>query len=532
MPDLLTDELGQTFQITEEDKMCRTKGHQCIIANIGVVRSIAAFLSTSLGPTGMDKILQSKDDDIVVTNDGATILKEMEMTENPISRLIVQLSESQDEEIGDGTTGVVVLASALLGQAQILLGQGIHPVKISEGFELALECAVKHLNEISEEICDLRETMMKAAKTSLGSKIVSKSLEKFAEICTSAVLMVADTERKDLDFELINIEGKVGRDISDTTLVKGVVLNKEISHPQMKKKIEDGRIALLSCPFEPPKLKTKHSLIIGNAKEYKELEEYERRKFTEMIESVRKSGANIVMCQWGFDDEANSLLMENDLPAVRWVGGHELELLAVHTGGSIIARFEDLDESDLGKASIREESLGTENDKIIVVENPERSRAVTILVRGANDLVIEEAKRSIRDALCAVRNILTNNRIVYGGGSSEMSCSLSLEEEAGKYSGEEQEAILGFGRALEEIPLCLARNSGYNPIEYSSDLRKLQMESKNFRLGVDCLDVGEQDMKKLGVFDALSSKIRQFQMATQLVTMVLKIDNVISDFYD
>ncbi|KAG5860092.1 t-complex protein 1 subunit epsilon [Encephalitozoon hellem] len=532
MSDLLTDELGQTFQITDEEKTCRTKGNQCILANIGVVKSIATFLSTSLGPTGMDKILQSKDDDIVVTNDGATILKEMEMTENPISRLIVQLSESQDEEIGDGTTSVVVLASALLDQAQVLLGQGVHPIKISEGFELALEHTIEHLSEISEEISDLKETMMKAAKTSLGSKIVYKSLEKFAEICTSAVLMVADMERKDLDFELINIESKVGRDISDTTLVKGVVLNKEFSHPQMKKEVKDGRIALLSCPFEPPKLKTKHSLVISNPKEYKELEEYEKRKFVEMIESVKRSGANVVMCQWGFDDEANSLLMENDLPAVRWVGGHELELLAVHTGGSIIARFEDLEKSDVGSAEIREESLGTENDKIIVVENSERSRAVTILVRGANDLVIEEAKRSVRDALCAVRNILTNDRIVYGGGSSEMSCSLALERVAEEYSGEERAAILGFGRALEEIPLCLARNSGYNPVEYSSDLRRLQMESKNSYLGVDCLGAGEKDMRVLGVFDALSSKVRQLQMATQLVTMVLKIDNVISDFYD
>ncbi|CAD25459.1 T COMPLEX PROTEIN 1 EPSILON SUBUNIT [Encephalitozoon cuniculi GB-M1] len=532
MSDLLTDELGQAFQITDEDKGCRIKGQQCILANIGVVRSIATFLSTSLGPTGMDKILQSKDEDIVVTNDGATILKEMEMTENPISRLIVQLSESQDEEIGDGTTSVVVLASALLDQAQALLGQGVHPIKISEGFEVGLGHAVEHLSEISEEISDLKETMMKAAKTSLGSKIVYKSLERFAEICTDAVLMVADMERKDLDFELINIESKVGRDLSSTALIKGIVINKEFSHPQMKKEVKDGRIALLSCPFEPPKLKTKHSLVISNPKEYKELEEYEKKKFAEMIESIKRSGSNIVMCQWGFDDEANSLLMENGLPAVRWVGGHELELLAVHTGGSIVARFEDLEESDLGKARVREESLGTENDKIIVVENEGCSKAVTILVRGANDLVIEEAKRSIRDALCAVRNILTNSRIVYGGGSSEMSCSLALERIATGYSGEEREAILGFGRALEEIPLCLARNSGHDPIGYSSDLRKLQMESKNFHLGVDCLGDGEQDMKKLGVFDALSSKIRQFQMATQLVTMVLKIDNVVSDFHD
>lgn len=532
MADLLTDELGQAFQIGDDDRTCRVRGHECVVASIGVVKSIAALLSTSLGPTGMDKILQSKDDDIVVTNDGATILKEMEMTENPVSRLIVQLSESQDEEVGDGTTGVVVIASALLEQAQALLAQGIHPIKVSEGFELALGHAVEHLQEISEEIGDVRETMIRAARTSLGSKIVDKAVERFAEICTDAVLMVADMERRDVDFELINVEGKVGRDVSDTVLVKGVVINKEFSHPQMEKEVVDGRIALLSCPFEPPKLKTKHSLVISSPQDYKELEEYERKKFAEMIESIKRSGANVVMCQWGFDDEANSLLMENKLPAVRWVGGHELELLAVHTGGSIIARFEDLSEGDIGRARVHEESLGTESDKIIVVENEGGSRAVTVLVRGANELMIEEAKRSIRDALCAVRNVLTNTRVVYGGGSSEMACSLSLETFAEKHSGEDHEAVLAFGRALEEIPLCLARNSGLDPIGCSSELRRQQVESKNPYLGVDCLGAGEQDMRKLGVFDALGSKTRQLQMATQLVTMILKIDNVISDFSD
>lgn len=529
MSDLLTDELGQAFQISDENNVSRIRGYQCVVANINTVRSIARFLSSSLGPTGMDKILQSKDDDVTVTNDGATIVREMEMTENPISRLIVQLSESQDEEIGDGTTSIVILAAGLLEQAQHLLQQGIHPIRISESFEVALGHVVSHLESISDEIVDMRGTMEKAARTSLGSKIVSKSLEKFAWICTEAVLKVGDMERKDVDFELINIEGKVGRDVSDTQLISGVVINKEFSHPQMSKEVKEGRIALLSCPFEPPKLKTKHNVVISNAGEYKSLAEYERRKFVEMIERVQGSGANVVMCQWGFDDEANSLLMENGVPAVRWVGGHELELLAVHTRGSIVARFEDLEASDVGTGSVREESLGTENDKVIVVENMDGDGTITILVRGANELVIEEAKRSIRDGLCAVRNILTNSRIVYGGGSCEMSCSISLEKFSSSYCGEDQQGILGFGRALEEIPLCLARNSGYDPVSYLSSLRKQQVEEKNPRIGVDCLETGERDMRECGVFDALSSKIRQIQMATQLVTMILKIDDVVSE---
>jgi T-complex protein 1 subunit epsilon len=528
MTSLLTDELGQAFQITEDAKNARIKGNQCITANINTVRSIAHFLSTSLGPTGMDKILQSKDDNITVTNDGATILKEMEMTENPISRLIVQLSESQDEEIGDGTTSIVVLASALLVQAQALLDHGIHPIRISEGFEIALGLTIDHLTGISEEITDVREMMRMAARTSLGSKIVSKSLERFADICTEAVWAVADLSRKDVNFDLINVESKIGKDVSDTALVRGVIINKEFSHPQMEKEIRDARIALLSCPFEPPKLKTKHSLIISKAEDYGQLEEYERNTFLEMIESIKKSGANLVMCQWGFDDEANSLLMENSLPAVRWVGGHELELIAVHIGASIVARFEDLREDCLGRASVTEHSMGTESDKVIVVEGSESTRTVTILVRGANDLVIEEAKRSIRDALCAARNILVNSRVVYGGGSSELSSSLVLESLSQGHTGEDEQVILGFARALEEIPFVLARNSGHEPLLYLSDLRKQQREEKNPCLGVDCLGIGEKDMRKLGVFDALNTKVRQLQMATQLVNMILKIDDVVA----
>ncbi|KAM0671593.1 subunit epsilon of t-complex protein 1 [Ordospora colligata] len=529
MAELLTDELGQAFEIADQDGSYCIKGHECISNNISVVRAIASFLSTSLGPTGMDKILQSEDDDIVVTNDGATILKNMGMHENPVSRMICQLSDSQDEEVGDGTTSVVIIAAALLKEAQALLAHGMHPIKISEAFELALGHAVQHLTDISEEIKDVRETMIKAAKTSLGSKIVSKSLDMFAEMCTDAVMMVADIDRKDVDFELISIEGKVGRDVSDSMLVKGVVINKEFSHPQMVKHVEDAKIALLSCPFEPPKLKTKHSLVISSTEEYRQLEEYEKNKFVEMIEKVKHSGANLVMCQWGFDDEANSMLMESNLPAVRWVGGHELELLAVHTGAFIIARFEDLQEGDLGSASVREECLGTENDRIIVVENNKCNKAVTVLIRGANDLIIEEAKRSVRDALCAVRNVITNTRVVYGGGSCEMACSLSLERYAEMHAGGDRLGILGFGRALEEIPLCLGRNSGYDAIRSILNLRKAQIDSKNHRIGVDCLGSGESDMKKLGIFDTLNSKVRQLQMATQLVTMIMKIDNVVSE---
>ncbi|KAF7684494.1 T-complex protein 1 subunit epsilon [Astathelohania contejeani] len=526
MENLLFDELGRTMAVTsDESSKHRIRGKECIKANIEIVRSIASLLSTSLGPNGMDKVLQSPDDDITVTNDGATILQCMEMTENPVSKLIVDLSKAQDDEIGDGTTSVVVLAGALLTEASKLLERGMHPIRIAAGFEKAFRLAKSHLSSISEDISGT-DILRQAARTSLGSKIVAKALDHFSSLCTEAVLAVADQERGDVDFELIKIESKIGRDISDTKLIHGVVLSKEFSHPQMQRSIEDAHIAVLACPFEPPKLKTKHDLKISNVEEYEKLDGYEKEKFEEMITCVKQSGANLVICQWGFDDEANSMLMEHSLPAIRWVGGAELEQVAVHTGAQIISRFIDLKKEDLGHASVHEEPLGTEDDHIIVVENGV-GKTVTILVRGGNNMAIEEAKRSIHDALCAVRNLIKNKRIVYGGGSNEISCSIFLEKQAGMLKGEERECVLGFGKALEEIPLCLAKNSGYSGVGYISEIRRKQIEENNHFIGVDCFENGKTNMKECGVFDTLNGKIHQLAMATQLVTMILKIDDVI-----
>jgi T-complex protein 1 subunit epsilon len=297
----------------------------------------------------------------------------------------------------------------------------------------------------------------------------------------------------------------------------------------MMKEVKDARIAILACPFEPPKVKTKHSLTISNVEDYKTLASYERETFIKMIQDVKNCGANVVVCQWGFDDEANSLLMENDLPAVRWVGGHEIELIAVHTNGSIISQFEHLTGDDLGRGSIKELSMGTESDKLIIIESGEHNkpRAVTILVRGGTEMVIEEAKRSIRDALCAARNVLFCDRVVYGGGSCEVSSSVRLQKEAESYLGEEEAAILAYSKALEEIPLALAKNSGYEPVPCLSEVRKKQVIGGIHSIGVDCLEEGEDDMKTCGVFDSLSSKKLQLEMATQFASMILKIDDVV-----
>lgn len=528
MPQILSDEFGQSFQL--QDDMVEVKGKECLFTNINTVKSIASFLSTSLGPTGMDKMLIDKDDRITVTNDGATILKEMDMTNNPISQLILQLSQSQDEEIGDGTTSIVILASAILEQSKKLIEKGMHPIRITEGFNTALNLALEHLYNISEEITDINATILKAAKTSLGSKIVSKitgNNDFLCNICVEAALAVADLLRKDLDLDLINIQSKAGKNVNETMLIKGILLKKEFSHPQMTKLHKNVKVALLSCPFEPPKLKNKNSLLIQSAEEYKNLEKYEKQVFREMIDSLKNSKTDLVMCQWGFDDEANSLLMQNNIPAVRWVGGHELGLMAAHIGAQIISRFEDLKEEHLGLANVREESIGTDSSKVIIVEGPSKSKAVTILVRGSTEYIIEECKRSLRDALCSIRNIIKNNRIVYGGGSSDMSISLFLDKKAKEFDSEEEETIRAFSRALLEIPIILARNSGYDSVAYVEKLKESHISTNDHTLGVDCMELGEKNMKKIGIFESLESKIRQIKMATDLVNMILKVNDVL-----
>ncbi|KAI9322759.1 T-complex protein 1 subunit epsilon [Dichotomocladium elegans] len=527
-----TDEYGRPFIIVREgQKKSRLSGLDAIRSHILAAKTVSSIIRTSLGPRGLDKILISPDGDITVTNDGATILDQMQV-EHQIAKLLVQLSKSQDDEIGDGTTGVVVLAGALLEQCEQLLDRGIHPIRIADGFERACNVAVEHLEKISDTIEFSKENtsnLKKTAMTSLGSKIVSKYHEKFADIAVDAVLAVADLERKDVDFELIKVDGKMGGSLLDTTLVHGVVIDKDMSHPQMPREVRDAKLAILTCAFEPPRPKTKHKLDITSVEEYKKLQEYEKAKFEEMIKKVKDSGANLVICQWGFDDEANHLLLQNKLPAVRWVGGPEIELIAIATNGRIVPRFEDLTPEKLGKAGIvRELTFGTTKDRMLVIEECANSRAVTVFVRGGNKMIIDEAKRSLHDAICAVRNLVRDNRVVYGGGAAEISCSLAVAKVADEISSIEQYAMRAFADALDATPLALAENSGLSPIETLAEVKALQATTGNSRLGVNCLYKNTNDMKELHVYDPLISKRQQFLLATQLVKMILKIDDVIT----
>ncbi|XP_053980591.1 T-complex protein 1 subunit epsilon [Hylaeus anthracinus] len=521
------DEYGRPFLILrDQEKQKRLTGVNAIKSHILAARNVANILKTSLGPKGLDKLMVSSDGDVTVTNDGATILKNMDV-DHEIAKLMVQLSQSQDDEIGDGTTGVVVLAGAMLEQAEQLLDKGIHPLRIADGFESAARCATEHLKSIAEDFVTDRETYIKLAMTSLGSKIINKFNRQMAEIAVEAVFAVSTENPPDVNFELIKVEGKVGGRLEDTILVRGVVIDKDFSHPQMPKELKDVKLAILTCPFEPPKPKTKHKLDVTSVEDYKALREYEREKFTEMVKMVKDAGATLAICQWGFDDEANYLLLQNELPAVRWVGGPEIELIAIATGGRIVPRFEELTPEKLGYAGVvKELKFGTTKDRMLSIQKCKNSRAVTIFIRGGNKMIIEEAKRAIHDALCTVRNVFKCRKIVYGGGAAEISCSLACEEKCNRISSLEQYAFRAFAEALDAIPMALAENAGLSPVDTMTELKARQLAEKNSALGVDCLNRGTSDMKEQHVIESLNSKTQQIVLATQLVKMILKIDDI------
>ncbi|KAK6182755.1 hypothetical protein SNE40_010367 [Patella caerulea] len=524
------DEYGRPFIIVrDQENKTRLTGIEAHKSHILAAKSIANVLKTSLGPKGLDKMLVGPDGDLTITNDGATILSQMDV-EHQIAKLMVQLSRSQDDEIGDGTTGVVVLAGALLEQAEQLLDRGIHPIRIADGYEIAAKVAVETLDKISERFeVDLKkpEPLIRLAMTTLGSKIINRCHRQMAEIAVNAILAVADLDRKDVDFELIKVEGKVGGKLEDTMLVKGVVIDKDMSHPQMPKVVKDAKMAILTCPFEPPKPKTKHKLDVTSVEDYHKLREYEIGKFESMVQSVKDKGANLVICQWGFDDEANHLLLQKQLPAVRWVGGPEIELIAIATGGRIVPRFEELTTEKLGHAGIvRELTFGTTKERMLVIEECKNSRAVTIFIRGGNKMIVEEAKRSLHDALCVIRNLVRDDRVVFGGGAPEIACSLAVASAADEISTLEQYAVRAFSEALESVPLALAENSGHPPIHTLAEVKSRHVKEKNPRLGIDCLHKGSNDMKEQQVIETLMAKKQQLLLATQLVRMILKIDDV------
>eukprot|EP00915_Cephaloidophora_sp_WS-2016_P002693 GHVH01003643.1.p1 GENE.GHVH01003643.1~~GHVH01003643.1.p1 ORF type:complete len:561 (+),score=111.33 GHVH01003643.1:45-1685(+) len=531
MPQVAVDESGRPFiLLRDQGDVKRTTGLDAVMETIDSCLALVRSLKSSFGPKGADKIIVSPDGKVTVTNDGATILQKMEVTHESV-KLLVELSKSQDEEIGDGTTGVVIFAGALLASAKELLQKGLHPLIVVDGYDKAMSIALKHIEEVAvaKDIdANDNEELIMLAKTTLGSKLIHPRKNEFARICVDAILSVADRERRDVNFELVRVHGKTGGKLEDSRLINGVIVDKDLSHCQMDKVWKNVKVAVLTCPFEPPKPKTKHKLDIDNVADYNLLVEQEQLFFREQIAKLKEVGAEFIVCQWGFDYEANHLLYMNNLPSIRWVGGQEIEAIAVATGAKIVPRFEDLTADKLGFAELIEElTVGTEGEKMTMIECEKGVKTSTILVRGGNSVAIKEAERAIHDALCSIRNLVKCNKVVAGGGAIETSCSLAVDGEANNIVGVEQYAVRAYSEALSSIAAQLADNSGLNRVTVPSEVASRQYLEKNPHIGVDCLGGGVADMMQLGVFESILSKKGQIQLATQVVKMLLRIDDII-----
>jgi len=510
----------------------RTTGREALRSNITAAKALAEVLKTSLGPRGLDKMLVDSFGDVTVTNDGATIVKEMEV-QHPAAKLLVEVAKAQDAEVGDGTTSAVVLAGTLLAKAEDLLDQDIHPSIIIEGYTKALKEALRILRETAIPIdINNRDELRKIVMTSIASKYIGGDVvaNKLADMAVDAALAVAEPRpdgTKDFRIDDVKIEKKKGGNVLDTQLVYGVVLDKEVVHPGMPRRVEKARIALLDAALEVEKPEITAKINITSPEMIKAFLDEEAKMLKEMVDKIAEVGANVVICQKGIDEVAQHFLAKKGILAVRRVKRSDLEKLERATGGRIVSSIRDLRPEDLGYAELVEErKVG--NDKMVFVEGCKNPKAVTILVRGASDMVLDEIERSLKDALNVLRNVMRSPYIVAGGGASEIEVAMKLREYAAKIGGKEQLAIEAFASALEEIPMILAQSAGKDPLEVLMELRKLHAEGKK-NAGIDAI-TGEivEDMTRRNIIEPLLVKESMIKTAAEAALTILKIDDIIA----
>ena len=510
----------------------RTYGREALRNNILAAKVMAELLKSSLGPRGLDKMLVDSFGDVTVTNDGATIVKEMEV-QHPAAKLLVEVAKAQDAEVGDGTTSVVVLAGTLLEKAERLLDENIHPTKIIDGFTKALNKAIEIIEETAIPVdVESDETLRKIASTTIASKYIGHGpeREKIVDIVVKAVKIVRE-KRPDgsynLDLDNVKIEKKKGGSLLDTMLVRGVVIDKEVVHPGMPKRVKNAKIAVLDAPLEIQKPELTTKIRVTDIDQLDKFLEEETRLLKEMVEKIAATGANVVITQKGIDEVAQHYLAKKGILAVRRVKRSDIEKIARATGAKIITNIDDLKPEDLGYAELVEERKVGE-DKMIFIEGAKNPRSVTILLRGANDMLLDEAERSITDALHALRNILREPRIVGGGGAIEVELAERLREFARTLGGKEQLAIEAFAEALEVIPTVLAESAGMDALDTLLQLRS--MHAKGLKhAGINVLEGKiEEDMTKINVYEPVLVKKQVIKSATEAAMSILKIDDIIA----
>jgi len=508
----------------------RTTGREALRTNILAAAAIAEALRSSLGPRGLDKMLIDSFGDVTITNDGATIVKDMEV-EQPAAKMLVEVAKAQDAEVGDGTTTAVVLAGELLTKANMLLEDNVHPSIIIEGYRKAASQASKLLNEVARKVdAQNTEALKEIAKTALSSKIVSSgaALDKLAELSVKAVLQVQEKQDDQLKIDLDNvkIEKRKGESLLDTELIMGVVIDKEVVHPGMPKRVENAKIALLDTPLEIEKTEITAKIQISSPEQMKAFLDQETQILREMVEKLAKVGANVVICQKGIDDVAQHFLAKKGILAVRRAKQSDMEKLARATGARIVTNIDDLTPQDLGEAQLVEERR-VANEKMVFVEGCKNPRAVTILVRGSGEMVLDEIERSLNDSLNVVRNVVLDPKIVPGGGATETYLAVKLKEFANTVGGKEQLAVQQFAEALLVVPEVLAETAGLDTVETLAEL-KAKHESGKTSYGIDAVSAKITDMFEAGVIEPLRVKQQILKSATEAALMILKIDDVIA----
>ncbi|MEM3897721.1 MAG: thermosome subunit beta [Nitrososphaerota archaeon] len=506
----------------------RTRGRDAQLNNIMVAKVIAEAMRSSLGPRGMDKMLVDSFGDVTITSDGATILKEMEV-EHPVAKMLVEVAKAQDAEVGDGTTTVVVLAGELLAKAEELIEKEVHPAIIIDGYKKAAMKALEVYDQIAAPVSiEDKETLKKIAKTAMSAKVVSEDADYLAEIVVDAILRVAEqiNGRWTVDLDNVKLEKKEGQSIRDTSIIDGVVLDKEVVHPGMPKIVHDARIALLDAPLEIEKTEFDAKLHIETPEQMKAFMEQEEQMLKEMVDKIAAAGANVVICQKGIDDVAQHFLARRGILAVRRVKRSDIEKVARATGARIITRIEEISEKDLGRARLVEERRVGE-DKMVFIEGCENPKAITILIRGGTKRLVDEAERSIKDALNVVKDVLVEPKIVAGGGAPEVEVSLALRDYAKTLPGKEQLAVEKFAEAVEIVSAQLAENAGLDPIEALVNLRAKHKEGQRWA-GINVFEGKIDDMYKLNVLEPVLVKKQAIKSAVEAAAMILRIDDIIA----
>lgn len=507
----------------------RTQGRDAQRNNILAAKVVAQTVRTTLGPRGMDKMLVSGIGDVVITNDGATIMKELDV-QHPAAKMLVEVAKTQDNEVGDGTTTVVVLTGELLEKAEQLLDKDIHPTVIVEGYKKAADKAREILDSLAEQIDpNDSEALRKIAMTAMGTKGVTGAKDYLAKIAVDAALQVKETRegKTKVDVDLVKVLKKHGKSLEETELVRGIVIDKEIAHPQMTKRTATAKIALLNAKLEIEKTEFDAKIDINSPDQMKLFLDEEERMLKQMVDDVAGSGANFVFCEKSIDDVALHFLSKKGIACVKNVSSSDMEKLAKATGGKIVGSLKDLSSSSLGEAKLVEESkIG--DDKLVYVRDAKNPMAVTVVVRGGTEHVVDEAERSLHDALCVVRDAIEDTKIVAGGGAPEAETSKQLRDYAVKVGGREQLAIEAFADAMESIPLALAENAGMDPIDVMVELRSKHEDPNNKWYGVDVFSGKVKDTRSLNVLEPLRVKLQVVKSATEAASMILRVDDVVA----